>query len=345
MAETNAGSDFAALAEGHRRAGLIREAEQILQGGLSDHPDCVEGLLVLALVLLEQERGEEARAVLERWADDALGVEIAADPKGEEVFTASVTDGELDHAFDGAEADRENMVNADAIAQQAMREVDFDLAGEMENAIQDFNTFQTSTMRVGSTQLLAHYILPEIILKMKEALPELKLQLNTGLSREILDKVVNFECHVGIIGRIAYPGNVIFKQISKQKLSFVTVEKMKQRIHLKDLSNYPIILRDDGSATREYITNEFARRNIPLDNHISSQNPSAIKRMVQLGMGGAFFPEYAIEEDIREGKFRQVEVAEDLYLSIDLIYLLERKKLKAIQDIVSAVTDCSFLQI
>jgi len=62
--------------------------------------------------------------------------------------------------------------------------------------------------------------------------------------------------------------------------------------------------------------------------------------MVQLGMGGAFFPEYAIKEDIRQGKFRQVEVAEDLYLSIDLIYLLERKKLKALQDIVSAVTQC-----
>jgi len=216
----------------------------------------------------------------------------------------------------------------------------FDLEGEMENAIQDFNTFQASTMIVGSTQLFAHYMLPGIILKLKETFPELKLHLETGLSKDILKKVVNFECHVGIIGRIAYPGNVIFKQISKQKLVFITNEKMKQRIHLKDLSNYPIILREDGSATREYITNEFARRNIPLDNHISSQIPSAIKRMVQLGMGGAFFPEYAIKEDIKLGKFRQVEVAENLYLSIDLIYLLERKKLKALQDIVSAVTQC-----
>ena len=220
-----------------------------------------------------------------------------------------------------------------------------DLADEIENAIQDFNTFQTSKMIVGSTQLFAHYMLPGIILKLKETFPELKLQLNTGLSREILNKVADFEYHVGIIGRIAYPENIIFKQISKQKLCFITTEKMKQRIHLEDLSNYPIILREDGSATREYIINEFAQRNIPLDNHISSQNPSSIKRMVQLGMGGAFFPEYAIEEDIREGKFRQIEVAEDLYLSIDLIYLLERKKLKAIQDIVSAVTHCSFLQI
>ena len=65
MADTRAGSDFAALAEGHRRAGLIREAEQLLQSGLCDRPDCAEGVLVLTLVLLEQDRVDEARAILE----------------------------------------------------------------------------------------------------------------------------------------------------------------------------------------------------------------------------------------------------------------------------------------
>jgi hypothetical protein len=136
----NAGSDFAALAEGHRRAGLVREAEQILHSGLADHPDCLEGLLVLALVLLEQERGEEARALLERWADEGLGVEIEGDPAQGEAFSGDVTDGEFEAAFDGAESEREQMLDADAIAQQAMREVDFDLAGEMVSPEASFVT-------------------------------------------------------------------------------------------------------------------------------------------------------------------------------------------------------------
>lgn len=140
MAEINAGSDFAALAEGHRRAGLIREAEQILLSGLNDQPGCAEGVLVLALVLLEQERGEEAFAILERWADEGLGVEVAGDPESGDAFPASVTEGELDHAFDGAEAERENMLDADAIAQQAMREADFDLAGEIASPQSSFVT-------------------------------------------------------------------------------------------------------------------------------------------------------------------------------------------------------------
>jgi hypothetical protein len=119
---------------------LIREAEQILQEGLSDRPGCAEGALVLALVLLEQERGDEARVILERWADVSLSVEGAGDSQQGEVFSAEVSDRELERAFDDAEADPTDMLDADAVAQQAMREVDFDLAGEIASASSSFAT-------------------------------------------------------------------------------------------------------------------------------------------------------------------------------------------------------------
>jgi DNA-binding transcriptional LysR family regulator len=170
----------------------------------------------------------------------------------------------------------------------------------------------------------------------------LKLQLYTGLSREVLQKVIDFEYHVGINGRVSYPGNIIFKQISKHRLYFITTDKMKDQIYLKDLSNYPLIVREKGSATREYIINEFTRRNIPLNNVIESQNPSNIKSMVHLGMGGAFFPNYAIAEEVKEGKFKRIEILDDLFLYIDVIYLKERKKSKTIQSFVGAATGYFF---
>ena len=126
-----AGSDFAALAEGHRRAGSIREAEQLLRSGLCDQPDCAEAVLVLTLVLLEQERADEARSTLEHWVDSNLAVEIASDPVQGEAFSTGVSDRELDRAFDNAEADPTEMLDADAVAQQAMRETETDFPGEV----------------------------------------------------------------------------------------------------------------------------------------------------------------------------------------------------------------------
>ncbi len=218
----------------------------------------------------------------------------------------------------------------------------FALSDEMETTIGDLNASQSGKLTVGSTRLFAHYVLPNVVLALKETNPGLKLQLYTGLSREVLQKVIDFEYHVGINGRVSYPGNIIFKQISKHRLYFITTDKMKDQVYLKDLSNYPLILREEGSATREYIINEFTRRNILLNNVIESQNPSNIKNMVHLGMGGAFFPNYAIAEEVKEGKFKKIVILDDLFLYIDVIYLKERKKSKTIQSFVEAATGYSF---
>lgn len=218
----------------------------------------------------------------------------------------------------------------------------FSLERELKSTLQDLNTCSSGILTVGSTRLLAHYVLPNIVQALKKNNQGLKLQLYTGLSREVVDRVVNFEYHVSINGRVPYPNNVIYKQISRQRLYFITADQMDDSIQLKDLSNYPIILLEKGSATREYIIKEFACRNIPLNIAIESQNPSAIKNMVHLGMGGAFFPSFAIEEEVREGKFYKVSLRDELFLYYDVIYLEERKKLKSIKSFVSTISESFF---
>jgi len=123
-------AEFAMLAEGHRRAEMLDQAEQLARTGLDEHPDCPEGALVLALVLLDQSRAEEARRVIESWADTHLGVEVADDSYSGEDFSREVSDGELENAFTLAETDRDAVIDADAIAQQAMLETESDLADD-----------------------------------------------------------------------------------------------------------------------------------------------------------------------------------------------------------------------
>lgn len=218
----------------------------------------------------------------------------------------------------------------------------FSLASEMENTIEDLNSARSGELKIGSTPTLAHYMLPNLILKLKEINPDLKFQLYTGLSREVLGKVLDFEYHVGIIGRVEYPSNVIFSEIINPKLYFITADKMKHQIRLKDLSDYPILFPERGSATREYIIGEFQKKRIPLNNYIDCENASALKNMVHLGMGGAFFPLYGIEKDVKEGKYRCIEILDELSLHIDLIYLLERKNSQTVKSFVSALKGYSF---
>ena len=79
-----------------------------------------------------------------------------------------------------------------------------------------------------------------------------------------------------------------------------------------------------------------------MNNYIDCENASALKNMVHLGMGGAFFPLYGIEKDVKEGKYRCIEILDELSLHIDLIYLLERKKSQTVKSFVSALKGYSF---
>ena len=210
----------------------------------------------------------------------------------------------------------------------------FNLAIEMDSEIHDLNILQAGSIKIGTTRLLASYIFPDIIYALTKKVPRMKIHIHTDQSTQILQKVLDFDYHIGVQARVPYPGNIIFQELSRPMLYFISAKKFDKRVALEDLAGYPIILRKEGSTTRDYIIKEFQKRNIPLNTQIETENPSAIKRFVQMGLGGAFFPAYAIAEDVKGKRFGASEV-KDLLFPIDIIYLMERRKSASVQILLS----------
>ena len=128
------------LAERQRREGSLAEAERLLRSGLDDRPDCAEAVLVLALVLLDRNQREEARGVLERWANASHGEGAADNSDTSESFLDHVSESELESAFEVAETNPEEMFDADAIAQRAMRETESEFSEDLASPSSSFAT-------------------------------------------------------------------------------------------------------------------------------------------------------------------------------------------------------------
>jgi hypothetical protein len=133
-------ADFVVTAERQRREGSLIEAEQLLRSGLDERPDCAEGALVLALVLLDQDRGEEARGILERSANAILGQVPSGGPDSREVFDDHVSESELESAFESAETNPAEMFDADAVAQRAMQETELEFSEQLGSPSSSFAT-------------------------------------------------------------------------------------------------------------------------------------------------------------------------------------------------------------
>ena len=124
--------DFAARAEAERRAGRLESARGIAEAGVAAQPANAPGQVTLALVLIDSGDLVSAHRALER-AFEALGgvvVEavVAAEPavatSGQRAAFATLADSELENAFDAAEAQPDEMIDANHMAAAALRLVE-----------------------------------------------------------------------------------------------------------------------------------------------------------------------------------------------------------------------------
>jgi tetratricopeptide (TPR) repeat protein len=136
---------FGALAEVHRRAGRLSEAERVLRDGLMADPSSLEARALLSLVLSDQGRAAEALGELERIAASLLSAQGIAAESG------ALSDAELDHAFAEAETDAEQLIDPNRVAAEAILHADTG-AGEGlredggDGAFQTGQAFVTETM-------------------------------------------------------------------------------------------------------------------------------------------------------------------------------------------------------
>jgi tetratricopeptide (TPR) repeat protein len=132
--EARAAADTTALAEAQRRAGRPAEAERLARGGLEQDPRSPRLRVALALALLDQRRTDAAREELER----ALSA-VSELP-------AELSEQELESAFEQAEPEAEQLMDADRVAEQALREAELGPADEISPTAAGESVFATRTM-------------------------------------------------------------------------------------------------------------------------------------------------------------------------------------------------------
>jgi hypothetical protein len=100
--------DPATLAESARRSGRPAEAERIARRHLDADPGSLRARVALALALLDQRRVDAAHIELVQGLD----------------ASGELTEGELEDAFEAAEPDADQLVDANRVAEQALQEAE-----------------------------------------------------------------------------------------------------------------------------------------------------------------------------------------------------------------------------
>lgn len=170
------------------------------------------------------------------------------------------------------------------------------------------------SLHFGATFTIGKYVIPKIILEISNVYPEVNVSLMIRDTSELLEELkkgnIDFAFIEGFFEKTEFE-NYLF---SKEKFIGICVVNnpiATEATTFDDILNERIILREEGSGTRDIFEKILYDNNLSLDNFSKKyeiENIDLIKELVRENKGISFIYERAVEKDILMRKLAMINL-------------------------------------
>lgn len=156
----------------------------------------------------------------------------------------------------------EKMYNAFKQIAQQYRELDFEI-GQIHNSI-------SGEFKIGASSTIAQYLIPKTIASFHKRYPKIQIYLMNGNSFEMEKLLLENQIDLALVENHSSQSGIKYKNFLDDELIVITgansVHAKREYITKEDLSQFPIVLREQGSGTLEVIKEAFIKQGIDIEN-------------------------------------------------------------------------------
>lgn len=156
----------------------------------------------------------------------------------------------------------EKVYNAFKQIARLYHELDFEI-GQMHNSI-------SGEFKIGASSTISQYIIPKAIASFHKRYPNIQLYLLNGNSFEMEKLLLDNQVDLALVENHSSQSGIRYKNFLDDELIVVTgansVYARRENITREDMSQIPIVLREQGSGTLEVIKEAFTRQHIDFNN-------------------------------------------------------------------------------
>lgn len=185
-----------------------------------------------------------------------------------------------------------------------------------------------------SSSIPREYILPDLIKSFLEEHPKISFSLQGSDSKEAIKKILTYENDFAIVGKMNDNPKLDFvKLVKDSSVLIVPNDKFENlnngdTVKFEDILDENFILREYGSASLETIINAIYQsskdaRKLRIVG--TCDDNEAIKSLVSKGVGLSFMNKIAVERDIKEKRFKYLNI-KGVDFSRDFYFLYHREK-------------------
>lgn len=188
-------------------------------------------------------------------------------------------------------------------------------ANQIMNAVEQAAAFSgekntlKGKLRIGGVESVCTTLIPELILELHEAFPEIELVIRSGTTDELielakrneldfvftLDKKLN---HPEWICASQTAGEIIFAAPKKQNFPAMSIEELVQK---------PFILTERGAAYRYELEQLLAEQELRIEPILEIGNTETIIKLLKRGMGYSFLPKCTVRQELENEELVQIQ--------------------------------------
>lgn len=185
-----------------------------------------------------------------------------------------------------------------------------------------------------SSSVPRKYILPNMIHDFLSIYPDVSFTLADNDSKNVTTSIIEGDTDFGIVGAKYSSNNLNYIDLMEDRLLLITPNNATfnkpnfSTLKLKDILKENILLREEGSGTRNLLENELKKNKLSINNlNIIAyiEDTETIKELVSLGSGVSFISEKAIQEDIKRERYKAFYI-EDFNLCREFYFVYHNKR-------------------
>lgn len=188
-----------------------------------------------------------------------------------------------------------------------------DAADSFNRSVAALRDRHRDRLRLAASLTVADHLVPAWLVALHAVEPDLAVSLRVGNSDEVADLVRHGSADLGFVEGASAPEGLRSRTVGHDELTVVVApghrwSRRRRGISVDELAGTPLVLREEGSGTRDALEHALARHGLSPEVAVEVGATTAIKAAVTAGRGPSVLSRLAVGAELADGRLVAVPV-------------------------------------
>lgn len=190
-----------------------------------------------------------------------------------------------------------------------------ELVRQTDEAMSAFTQMLQGRLQLGASLTIGEYVLPRMLGPFALQYPDISIVMKVMNTTQIMDDILKHQLNFGLIEAPVNHPDMIVEPVMQDELKLIVPAghdlAKRSKVNIEDVMNYPFVLREKGSGTRQVMEDQLQKKKIdPQDMNVVMElgSTGAVKSAVEAGVGITMLSPSSVQHELALGLVHIVDI-------------------------------------